>query len=142
MPEAVRAPIRDHRELQVYQGAFEAAEVFDLTRRFPREEVYSLTDRVRRSSRSVCANIVEAWRKRRYPAAFVSKLPDADAEASETAFWLDMAHHCGYLDAETHARFCDRYDHICAQLVKMMASPERWCLPTPYHRPPTNHTEG
>ena len=77
--------IKDYRELRVYQLAFESAmQIFELTRAFPREETYSLTDQIRRSSRSVCANIVEAWRKRRYPASFISKLSDADTEAAET----------------------------------------------------------
>ena len=124
-PEAVIGRISRHQDLQVYQHAFDAAfAIFELTKRFPREEQFSLTDQVRRSSRSVCANIVEAWRKRRYQAAFVSKFADADAEAGETMFWLDMALRCGYLDTATHAQLTDRYDHICAQLIKMINSPE------------------
>ena len=120
--------IESFRELQVYQGAFEAAmRIFHLTKEFPVEERYSLTDQVRRSSRSVCANIAEAWRKRRYPAAFVSKLSDADAEATETQVWLDIAQSCGYLDGETHAELRDRYGHLGAQLARMMAAPEQWC---------------
>ena len=101
--------------------------IFELTKHFPPEERYSLTDQVRRSSRSVCANVAEAWRSRRYPAAFVNKLSDADAEAAETQVWLDMALRCGYLDADVHSELADRYDHICAQLVKMMPAPEQWC---------------
>src|SRR5690348_11299091 len=132
-----RVDIRGHRDLQVYRTAFDAAiEVFELTKRFPREEQYSLTDQVRRSSRSVCANIVEAWRKRRYPAAFVSKLSDADAEAGETTFWLNMALRCGYLDPTVHNQLADRYDHVCAQLVRMMNSPEKWCLSSSPTKPP------
>ncbi len=119
---------REFRDLNVYRGAFEAAaQVFELTKRFPVEERYSLTDQLRRSSRSICANIAEAWRKRRYPASFVSKLSDADAEAAETQVWLDMALRCGYLDAEGHRALIDRYDHICAQLSKMMAAADHWC---------------
>src|SRR5512143_2029880 len=91
--------IRHFRELDVYQLAMETAmEIFDLTKSFPLEEKYSLTDQVRRSSRSVCANIAEAWRKRRYSAAFISKLSDAEAEAAETGVWLELAVRCGYLD--------------------------------------------
>ena len=91
--------IRDFKELNVYRTAFDAAfSVFELSKRFPRDERYSLTDQVRRSSRSICANIAEAWRKRRYPASFVSKLSDADAEAAETQVWLDIALRCGYID--------------------------------------------
>ena len=121
--------IRDHRELNVYQNACAAAqEIFGLTRAFPVEERYSLTDQIRRCSRSVGANITEAWRKRRYIAAFVSKLSDADAEAAETTHWLDTALQCGYLDSATHQALRDRYHHICAQLVTMMDAPEKWCM--------------
>ncbi|MFN8542089.1 MAG: four helix bundle protein [Thermomicrobiales bacterium] len=135
--EGVARPISRHQDLHVYQYAFDAAfAIFELTKRFPREEQYSLTDQVRRSSRSVCANIVEAWRKRRYPAAFVSKLADADAEAGETTFWLDMSLRCGYLDPVTHSQLSDRYDHICAQLIRMINSPEKWCIPNASTRQP------
>lgn len=84
--------IKTHRDLDVYQMAFEAAmRIFELTKRFPKEETYSLTDQIRRSSKSVCSNIAEAWRKRRYEAAFVSKLNDAEAEAAETQVWLEFS---------------------------------------------------
>jgi four helix bundle protein len=120
--------VKDFRELRVYQLAFESAmKIFEVSKRFPREERYSLTDQIRRSSRSICPNIAEAWRKRRYPASFVSKLSDADAEAAETQVWLDYALHCGYLNQEVHAELYDRYEHICRQLVKMMQEPEVWC---------------
>src|SRR5688572_7469304 len=90
-----------HRDLHVYESAFGAARrVFELSERFPKEEVYSLTDQIRRSSRSVCANLAEAWRKRRYEAAFVSKLSDAETEAAEIQVWLEFAVDCGYVDAE------------------------------------------
>src|SRR3972149_1492409 len=96
-------PARNHRELRVYQLAFEsAAQIHEITKSFPPEERYSLTDQIRRSSRSVCANIAEAWRRRRYPKNFVSKLSDADAEATETLVWLDFALHLGYISAEVH----------------------------------------
>ena len=125
---------REFRELQVYQNAFESAHrLFLLTKSFPAEERYSLTDQIRRSSRSVCANIAEAWRKRRYPAAFVSKLSDADAEAAETQVWLDIALRCGYLEANAHRELLDRYDHIGAQLAKMMAASELWCSAPDHH---------
>jgi four helix bundle protein len=120
--------IRDHRDLTVYQNAFEAAhEVFLLTRNFPSEERYSMTDQARRASRSVGANIVEAWRKRRYPLSFISKLSDADAEAAETTHWLDTALKCGYVNAERHQQLSESYNHICAQLVTMMDAPDQWC---------------
>ncbi len=120
-------PAKDHRELRAYQLAFESAiRIHELTKSFPVEERYGLTDQIRRSSRSVCANIAEAWRKRRYPKSFVSKLSDADAEATETLVWLDFTLHFGYLSAELHNEFMDRYDHICSQLALMMAEPEKW----------------
>lgn len=120
--------IKDHHELRVYQLAFESAvQVFELSKAFPREETYSLTDQIRRSSRSVCANIAEAWRKRRYPASFVNKLSDADTEAAETLVWLNFALRCGYLNEQNHAELCDHYQHICAQLTTMMNDPGAWC---------------
>ncbi len=119
--------VKDYRELRAYQLAFGSAmSVFERSRAFPREERYGLTDQLRRASRSVCANIAEAWRKRRYPAAFVSKLSDADAEAAECQVWLAFAHECGYLDASQHAELSDHYDHICSQLAIMIREFERW----------------
>jgi len=91
--------IRSHRDLEVYQLAFEAAmKVFEVTKGFPREERYSLTDQIRRSLRSVCANVAEAWRRRRYEGAFLYRLNDAEAEAAETQTWLEFGVKCGYLD--------------------------------------------
>ena len=90
--------IKSHLDLDVYKLAFESAmHIFELSKQFPKEETYSLTDQIRRSSRSMCANIAEGWRKRRYEAAFVSKLSDVEAEAAETQTWLDFASACGYL---------------------------------------------
>ena len=120
--------VADYKELRVYLLAFESAmEVFRLSRTWPSEERYSLTDQIRRSSRSVCTNLAEAWRKRRYEAAFVSKLSDSDGEAAETEVHLDFALHCGYLPAEKHAKLRDHYDHICRQLTNMMNDPGSWC---------------
>jgi four helix bundle protein len=120
--------IMDYRELDVYQRAFESAmRIFEVTRSFPREERYSLSDQIRRSSRAVCSNIAEAWRKRRYPAHFVSKLSDSDAEAAETLTWLDFALECQYIGQDIHTELFDHYDHICAQLTKMMNNPDQWC---------------
>jgi four helix bundle protein len=122
--------VSEYRELRVYRGAFEAAAlVFQATKRFPVEERYSLTDQIRRLSRSICANIAEAWRKRRYQAAFVSKLTDADAEVAETQVWLDVALACAYLHEEEHRTLLDRYTHIGAKLGRMIANPESWCTP-------------
>ncbi|MDB5322341.1 MAG: four helix bundle protein [Phycisphaerales bacterium] len=118
--------IETFRELRVYQAAFEAAmEIFRLTKAFPPEEKYSLTDQIRRSSRSVCTNIAEAWRKRRYRAAFIAKLSDSETEAAETQVWLDFSFRSGYIDVATHRRLDDTYNHIIAQLVKMMDNPEK-----------------
>jgi four helix bundle protein len=120
--------VADYKDLRVYQSAFAAAtEIFELSRTFPSDQRSSLTDQMRRSSRSVCANIAEAWRKRRYEAAFVSKLSDADAEAGETEVHLDFALRCGYLKRDQHAKLRDDYDHICRQLTKMMDDAASWC---------------
>ena len=122
------AVAKDFKELDVYQNAFETSrQIFSCTKLFPKEERYSLIDQIRRSSRSVCANIAEAWRKRRYVGAFVNKLSHADAEAAETIVWLDIAMDCGYLEKKEHEELVDRYSHICAQLTIMMANPEQWC---------------
>lgn len=125
------AMVKHYRELRVYQRAFEAAmRIFELSKSWPREKRYSLTDQIRRASRSVCGNIAEAWRKRRYPAHFVSKLSDSDAEAAETQVWLDFALACGYITKETHRKLYDDYEAICAGLVNMMSNPEEWCGPS------------
>jgi four helix bundle protein len=121
--------ITRHTELLVYQRAFAAAmEVFRFTKRFPKEEVYSLSDQARRSSRSVCANLAEAWRKRRYEAAFVSKLNDSEAEAAETQTWLQFAVECAYISAEEARPIYKEYDEILSLLVAMIQNPEKWIL--------------
>jgi len=122
--------IQSHEELDVYKMAFEAAMgIFEMSKKFPREETYSLTDQIRRSSRSVCSNVAEAWRKRRYEAAFVSKLSDAEAEAAETQTWLGFATHCRYLSDEQSQKLRHTYDHIIGKLVKMIYNPAPWVLP-------------
>jgi len=91
--------IRDHRELDVYKLAFKCAmEIFEISKSFPKEEIYSLTDQIRRSSRSVCANIGEAFRKRRYPKSFIAKLVDSEGEAAEIQVWLQFASECKYME--------------------------------------------
>ena len=121
------ATAKSHRELRVYQLAFETAtRIHDVTKSFPAEEKYSLTDQIRRSSRSVCANIAEAWRRRKYPKNFVSKLTDSDTEATETIVWLDFALHFGYISPQLHKELTDHYDHICSQLTIMMSEPNKW----------------
>lgn len=103
--------IRSYKELRVYQAAIDAAmRIFEITKRFPREELYSMVDQMRRSSRSVCSNIGEAWRKRRYPAHFSSKLSDSEGEAEETRVWLELAHRCKYISAEEANELDKIYD--------------------------------
>lgn len=121
--------IRTHKDLKVYQLSFKSGrEVFELTKLFPKEEKYSLTDQIRRSSRSVSGNIAEAFRKRRYPKHFVSKLSDSEGEAAETQVWLDYALACKYIDVKTHETLYDKYDHIISMLVNMGNSPDKWTL--------------
>lgn len=119
--------IRSQRELDVYIMSFRASmKIFELSKSFPREEQYSLTDQFRRSSRSVSANISEAFRKRKYPKAFVLKLSDAEAEAAETQTWLDFALKCGYMNRETYDNLNTEYEHIIGKLVNMSRFPEKW----------------
>ena len=121
--------IKHYRELNVYQNAMEwAMRVFQLTKSFPAEERYSLVDQVRRSSRSVCANLAEAWRKRRYEAAFVSKVSDAETEAAETQVHVEIAWRCGCLNETQFHEIDDAYDHIIAQIVNMTDQPEKWLI--------------
>jgi four helix bundle protein len=127
--EVLTMNIRSFRELRVYSAGMDlVVEVFALTKRFPRDERFSLVDQIRRSSRSVCTNLAEAWRKRRYPAAFVSKLSDAEGEAAETQVHLDIAVRSGHLDPEEAMAVSDRYEAILAQLVVMAEHPEKWTL--------------
>ena len=120
-----------HQDLEVYKKAFSAAmRIFELSKSFPKEETYSLTDQIRRSSRSVCANIAEAWRKRRYEAAFISKISDAEGESAETQTWLEFAVRCNYLDKETGRELFKEYDEVISMLVAMIAKSHLWVLPT------------
>jgi len=115
-------------DLEVYKLAFDLQrKVFRLTKTFPREEMYSLTDQVRRSSRSVGANIREAWAKRRYPAHFVSKLSDSDGESEETIHWILSAYDCEYIDATQRDELKLEYRHVSGMLNKMMDNPNSWC---------------
>ncbi len=119
--------IRSHRDLRVYRSAFELAiNIFNFTKSFPNDERFSLVDQIRRSSRSVCANIAEAWRKRRYPANFVSKLSDAEAEAEETRVWLEFSCRCGYICQSDYDKLDREYDQILGQLVRMISEPGKW----------------
>jgi len=121
--------INRHTELEVFKKGFSAAmEIFRISSAFPKEERYSLTDQVRRSSRSVCANLTEAWRKRRYPAAFVAKLSDAEAEAAETQTWIQFAVECGYIERDSAKVLYAEYDAILGMLVRMISDPNSWII--------------
>src|SRR6266581_2648515 len=110
--------ITRHQNLDVYKRSFQAAmQIFEVSKEFPKEETYSLTDQVRRSSRSVCANLAEAWRKRRYEAAFVSKLSDAESEAAETQVWIAFAVRCGYLHRDRVVELYKTYESVLRMLV-------------------------
>lgn len=120
-----------HQELEVYRKAFAAAmRIFEISKNFPKDETYSLTDQVRRSSRSVCANIAEAWRKRRYKAAFIAKINDAEGESAETQTWIEFAVKCEYLQKETGRELFKEYDQVISMLVSMIAKNHLWVLPT------------
>ncbi len=120
--------VQSYRDLKVYKLAFELQqEIFLITKPFPREELYSLTDQVRRSSRSIGANIAESWQKRRYPAHFVSKLSDADGEQAETQHWLATSLACDYISPSEHKHLLDSCNDIGKMLGKMMQEPEKWC---------------
>ena len=120
--------IESFHDLRVYKLSVELQqEIFALTKNFPREELYSLTDQMRRSSRSIGGNIAEAWQKRRYPAHFVSKLSDADGEQAETQHWLDTSLKCKYVSKKEHATLLEKCKKIGKMLGKMMAEPHKWC---------------
>jgi len=121
--------INTHQELEVYQLAFKSAsQIFELSKSFPSEEKYSLTDQIRRSSRSVCANIAECFRKRLYPKSFISKISDAEGEAAETQTWLEFANACDYLSIEESKSLISSYDHIIGKLVIMRNNPDHWSI--------------
>ena len=122
--------VRTHLDLEVYRMAFDAAmQIFQESRSFPKEERYSLTDQIRRASRSICANLSEAWRKRRCEASFLSKLSDAEAEAAETQVWLEFAVKCEYFKIETGRELYTVYDNILGKLVNLITHPDPWLLP-------------
>ena len=122
--------LHGHRDLKVYQLAYKLAmEIFNVSQHFPKEERYSLTDQIRRLSRSVAANIAEGFRKRRYPSMFVSKMADSDAEATETQVWLDFARDCGYLSPEQHGQLTTGYQDVGKMLCSMMNNPDKFTTP-------------
>lgn len=119
--------IKTHKALEVFNLSFESAmEIFNFSKIFPKEETYSLTDQIRRSSRSVSTNIAEGFRKRRYPKSFVAKLSDAEGEAAETQVWLDFALKCDYITEELHDKLYEKYDWILGKIVNMINQPEKW----------------
>src|SRR3989338_10927981 len=123
-----RAKISSVRELKVYRLGFDTAmEIFDVAKSYPLEEKYSLSDQIRRSSRSVCSNLAEAWRKRKYPAVFINKLTDSYQEAAETQTWLEFALKCGYITKESFLKLDEQYEHIFAMLVTMERKAETFC---------------
>lgn len=118
------------RDLIVYQKAYAAAmSIFEASKSFPKEEIYSLTDQIRRASRSVCANLAEGYRKRIYPKHFVSKLSDSDGECAETMVFLDFAKDCHYLSEEKHKLITEEYIQIGKMLGSMMRTPEKFAVP-------------
>lgn len=124
--------VKVHKDLVVYQKAFSAAmEIYHLSKSFPKEETYSLTDQIRRSSRSVNANITEAWRKRRYEKSFINKLNDADGEAAETQNWLDFAFACEYINEEKYLDLYKKYDEILGMIVSMTINSKKWTFSEP-----------
>ena len=128
---APKQEIRTFRDLRVYQAAMDLGmEIFELTKNFPKEETYSLVDQMRRSSRSVCTNLSEACRKRRYRAAFVSKLSDSESESAETQVSLEFAFRCHYIEQETFQEIDDRYEHVLSQLVRMIIDADKWVIRT------------
>lgn len=119
---------RGFKDLKVYQLSFQLSlEIFELTKNFPKEEKYSLVDQIRRSSRSVCANIAEAWYKRRYPKSFISKLVDSAGEAGETEVWIDFAFEHHYLNEKQKSKLSDRYSEVGKMLNSMINQPEKFC---------------
>lgn len=117
----------EFKDLLAYQKAFSLSmEIFELTKTFPKEEQYSLTDQVRRSSRSVCANMAEAYRKRRYVNHFISKLTDCDAENSETTVWLDYAFHCEYISSNIHIQLIEKSKEVGKLINYMINNPDKF----------------
>ncbi|MBU1423160.1 MAG: four helix bundle protein [Bacteroidetes bacterium] len=116
------------RDLIVFQKSYKLAlEIFEITKKFPPEEKYSLTDQIRRSSRSVPQNIGESWYKRKYPKAFINKLSDAIGEAAETEVWIDFSKDFSYIDIESHNYFVEKYEEVCRMLQSMINNPEKFC---------------
>jgi four helix bundle protein len=121
--------LQSHCDLEVYRLAFDTAmRLFELSKRFPKEETYSLTDQARRSSRSVAANLAEAWRKRRYKASFISKLSDAECEAAETQVWVEFAVKCAYVSREEAVPLYQSYESVLKMIVTMITNADAWVI--------------
>ncbi len=121
--------IKSFRELRVYQSAMDTAmEIFAMSKKFPSEEKYSLTDQMIRASRSVCANMGEAWRKRRYKAAFISKLSDSETEAGEMQVHLEVAMRCTYISEKNFQEFFNKYEIIISQIITMIDGADKWTI--------------
>jgi four helix bundle protein len=128
--------IKTYKDLRVFQNAMSAAmKIFELTEKFPREEQYSLTDQLRRSSRSVCSNITRAWRKRRFKTPFIAKLNDSEGEACETQVWVEFARQCHYLDDDACSSLEAAYEQIMGQLAKMISQPDKWLIKNQQKQP-------
>lgn len=126
---------KSFRDLEVYQRAL--ALVIDINsfcNTLPSKENFALADQMRRASRSVCSNITEAWRKRRYKAAFVSKMSDAETEAGEMQYWLDVAQKLAYMPKDVYKQLNENYEHLLAQIITMIQNADQWCTLTPPRR--------
>jgi len=122
------AQINSFRDLIVYQKAYRLAlEIFEITKKFPKEEQYSLTDQMRRSSRSITSNIAEAWSKKIYNKHFISKLSDSLGEEYETEVWLDYSKDCHYITSSGHKHLMDGYEEVRKMLISMMNNPQKFC---------------
>jgi four helix bundle protein len=127
LESGVMGKIWTFKDLMAFQKAYGLAmEIFQLTKGFPKEETYSLTDQIRRSSRSVAANLAEAYKRRIYPKMFISKIVDCEAEGAETQVWIMISHECKYLDSQTADRLFTEYDQVLSLLVYMRNHPEKW----------------
>jgi four helix bundle protein len=125
----IMSKVGSFKDLIVYQKAYKLAmEIFEISKSFPKEEKYSLTDQMRRSSRSVTACIAESWAKRRYKKAFISKLTDSLGEEYETENWLDYSKDCKYIQIETQERLLSEYDEVRKMLISIINNPDKWCL--------------
>jgi four helix bundle protein len=121
--------IKNHEELEVFQESFKAAvAIFEATKSFPKEERYSLTDQIRRSSRSVCANISEAYRKRYYRNSFISKINDSEGEAAETQVWIKFSLYFNYIEPAKYEELMETYNNIIGKLVMMRTNPDKWSI--------------